>query len=57
MILKCTCENEYQDKKYGLKLRVFNELKLGTGKARCTVCGKIEVINKTESKENKEKDK
>jgi len=43
MIKKCTCKNEYQDKKHGKNNRVFN----ATGKKnkqaktayRCTVCG------------------
>jgi len=33
---KCNCKNEYQDKKYGPNVRVFN---LTTNGARCTVCG------------------
>jgi len=32
-------EHEYQDKKYGLKMRICNETK--PGKLRCTVCGTI----------------
>lgn len=42
-ILKCSCEHEYQDKKYGKGMRVGN-LKAGakTGPVlyRCTVCGR-----------------
>lgn len=40
-IKKCTCTNEYQDKKYGKNLRVMNTIfkgKTGGTKYRCTVC-------------------
>lgn len=41
-IKKCTCTNEYQDKKYGKKMRVMNTVFKGksgpTNKYRCTVC-------------------
>ncbi len=45
MIKKCTCANEYQDRRYGPKMRVFNPVKDPSGnqdstKGRCTVCGK-----------------
>lgn len=39
MIKKCTCVNEYQDRKYGKGMRVHT-----TGKKdgdRCTVCGPV----------------
>jgi len=39
-VQRCTCKHEYQDKKYGKQLRVFN--KSGSSKVkviRCTVCG------------------
>ena len=43
-IKECTCENEYQDKKYGRKMRVMNpckaEGKISKCKYRCTVCGR-----------------
>ncbi len=39
-IISCNCEHEYQDSKYGKKMRVHN---CGEGKdktvVRCTVCG------------------
>lgn len=41
-IKKCTCVNEYQDKRYGKNMRVMNPLhkgKTGDGKHRCTTCG------------------
>ena len=45
-ILSCTCKHEFQDKRYGLKMRVHNSLgKSGRAKIvaqirlfRCTVC-------------------
>ena len=36
-IVKCTCEHEFQDKKYGYKMRMANPTEKG---CRCTVCGK-----------------
>lgn len=42
-IKQCTCENKFQDDKYGKHMRIFN---MGTkGDAKCTVCG-----NKTKIK-------
>lgn len=43
MILKCTCEHKYQDKKYGRLMRVHNPVK-GRGDIpdwRCSVCKKV----------------
>lgn len=40
-ILKCTCENAFQDKLYGKQMRVHNICQGGTNKDRvayCTVC-------------------
>lgn len=37
-IITCTCENSYQDKKYGKGKRVANLT--FKEKARCTVCGR-----------------
>lgn len=39
MIANCTCQHEYQDRKYGKGKRVFNETNDGGG--RCTVCGYV----------------
>ena len=39
VIKVCTCDNEYQDKRYGTNRRVHNLCNKGE-KARCTVCGK-----------------
>lgn len=37
-IKKCECKHEYQDKKYGKGMRVFNYSKKHDT-WRCTVCG------------------
>lgn len=40
MILRCTCRSEYQDKLYGLAMRVHNKTNKSDGAVqRCTVCG------------------
>ena len=52
MIAKCTCENEYQDKKYGKGNRIHNQ----TGKLteiRCSVCEKINKQDEPTKKEIK----
>lgn len=36
-IISCTCQSEYQDKRYGAGKRVANTT--DNGDARCTVCG------------------
>lgn len=43
MIKRCSCKNEYQDKRYGQQMRVHNEMRSATGRPsyRCTVCGKV----------------
>lgn len=38
-IKKCTCESKFQDEMYGKGNRVVN-LREGSTKGRCTVCGK-----------------
>lgn len=40
MKMKCNCKSEFQNKQYGLGVRVFNEMR-GGGNARCTVCGTV----------------
>jgi len=52
MINHCTCEHDYQDKKYGKNKRVWNPTMKG---ARCTVCGAS--ISDDKKKENKNKQK
>lgn len=39
-VKRCTCKHEYQDKKYGRGLRVYNTFKAKNGnmRGRCTVC-------------------
>ena len=39
VIKACTCNSEYQDKRYGAGLRAHNLCKK-VKKARCTVCSK-----------------
>ena len=39
VVKTCTCNSEYQDKRYGVGLRVHNLCSKGE-KARCTVCTK-----------------
>lgn len=40
MILRCTCENEFQDKVYGPSKRVHNAgASSGTKQYVCTACG------------------
>ena len=41
-VMRCSCENEFQDEIYGKNMRLFNECS-ANGKNngwRCTVCGK-----------------
>lgn len=39
-ILKCNCENKWQDERYGKQMRVMNIFtKNGKEAYRCTVCG------------------
>lgn len=42
-ILVCTCEHEYQDKRYGKKKRVCTPMKIigGTQQFRCTICSRV----------------
>ena len=46
MIVKCTCINSYQDKKYGNKMRIANATQK-TDTYRCTVCDSIIIKNIT----------
>jgi len=39
IIKKCTCKNDYQDKKYGKGMRVMNRTEKKPPEARCTSCG------------------
>lgn len=39
--MRCSCEHDYQDEKYGRKIRLHNKLsKKAMKNWRCTVCGK-----------------
>lgn len=52
-IKRCTCSNEYQDKKYGYGMRVANKCKNGT--YRCTIC--MRSLGKDIGDDKKEKRK
>jgi len=44
MIKQCTCEHEYQDKRYGKWMRIHNWAPMANNKNggwRCTVCENI----------------
>lgn len=44
MILKCVCQHEFQDRKYGKSMRVMNSCVVKPQQPqrfRCTVCGSI----------------
>ena len=41
--MKCSCEHSFQDKMYGMFVRVWNLCK-GGASARCTVCGAQRVL-------------
>lgn len=48
--VKCTCSHEFQDQKYGDKVRVANLTQKGTGNiatrtVRCTVCSKEHTVS------------
>ena len=49
IIKKCCnpdCKHEYQDERYGLKMRVHNPLKGDTHTLyRCTVCEKVPLLH------------
>jgi len=38
--LKCSCEHEWQDQKYGKQIRLCNKVNKSENLYRCTVCGK-----------------
>jgi hypothetical protein len=46
LILKCRCQHDYQDRRYGYGLRVHNGCKSGTSGFgwRCTVCGNVQEM-------------
>jgi hypothetical protein len=49
-VLKCTCENEWQDKEYGSKQRVHNLCgmeKTSMSSYCCTVCGNKRMKSET----------
>lgn len=48
-IITCTCSHDFQDKRYGDKKRVGNQLASktpGTRSYRCTVCGREHTVTR-----------
>jgi hypothetical protein len=41
MIRTCNCECDFQDKRYGEKMRVHNTSTVGKPESRCTRCGSV----------------
>lgn len=37
IVIKCTCEHEFQDRTHGKGMRVYN---VGAKESKCTVCSK-----------------
>ena len=53
-ILRCTCANRWQDRMYGLGMRVHNEQAKVPNMARCTVClASHDIHSKPEPKKEK----
>jgi len=49
----CTCEHEFQDKKYGKNVRVANATSRQDStfvEVRCTVCSKVHRVNPSKVK-------
>lgn len=51
-ILKCSCKSDYQDEKYGEKMRVHNAKSVikQDGSFRCTVCTNINNMSSSDAK-------
>lgn len=45
MKMHCGCKHEFQDEQHGKGIRVHNIIAKETNKARCTVCGKTNVVD------------
>ena len=58
MILKCNCNHEYQDRRYGSKKRVHNERQaagaVNSLRFRCTVCGALRGLSDGQQHVNKD---
>jgi len=52
IIMHCSCESDFQDKMYGVGMRVHNDMTSKENMARCTVCGTERSISKNTSREN-----
>jgi len=52
MIMRCSCEHEFQDRLYGKGMRVFNQIKRSashSNHARCSVCGVVKPISENKA--------
>lgn len=57
-VKKCSCAHEFQDKEYGVGMRLCNPTGKSGGEAKsykCTVCGKEHGADKEKTKEVKGK--
>ena len=54
-IMHCTCTNRWQDRTYGVGMRVHNEQAKVPNMARCTVCLTSHDIHAGAKPEKKEK--
>lgn len=46
----CSCENKFQDKMYGMQMRIANATQKGDDKqiaVRCTVCSHIQFVSRS----------
>lgn len=55
MILRCTCESQFQDDEYGYGQRVCNPLR-NEKQARCTICTRLVDIPRAQSRERLHKE-
>jgi hypothetical protein len=51
MILKCTCQHNYQDRKYGPGMRVHNKMTKIKDSYRCSVCETVRSVRRLEKDE------
>ena len=51
LIIRCSCEHAYQDKKYGHHMRAHNQTRKNDGQTyRCTVCGELKYVPRKQTK-------
>lgn len=44
IVMSCGCPHDFQDKTYGVGMRLFNPVTKTPGTARCTVCGSVKSV-------------